>query len=121
MVLDRLASPLLRAHARTREARVFVGDTGSSWIVQSPIILVMYRRQGRENDLSRQLLSLPPFPATPCLLHVKKTAAYEWLPSARSLTTSLTSPAPSSSSRATSTRTPVRGIKTSKRPVAVVV
>ncbi|KAJ8628718.1 hypothetical protein MRB53_022041 [Persea americana] len=39
----------------------------------------------------------------------------------RSLTTSLTSPAPSSSSRATSTRTPVRGIKTSKRPVAVVV
>ncbi|KAJ8637762.1 hypothetical protein MRB53_012029 [Persea americana] len=52
----------------------------------------------------RQLLSLPPFLATPCLLHVKKTAAYEWLPSARSLTTSLTSLAPSSSSRGTSTK-----------------
>ncbi|KAJ8633812.1 hypothetical protein MRB53_027148 [Persea americana] len=58
----------------------------------------------KEGPKPRQLLSLPPFPATPCLLHVKKTAAYEWLPSARSLTTSLTSPAPSSSSRATSTK-----------------
>ncbi|KAJ8627256.1 hypothetical protein MRB53_020563 [Persea americana] len=91
--------------ANPRGSSLLVSDP--AWPQPIPVICISNNValvSPKEGPKPRQLLSLPPFPATPCLLHVKKTAAYEWLPSARSLTTSLTSPAPSSSSRATSTK-----------------